>query len=267
MTELPPITEFFDDEPVITPAAFHVQKNLKLNPEIKTAICTFLCESIDAAVLKPILAECKLLYYVYDRTGKTPIYQYRNQCLIVLMTVGSPVAVAVMEELKYLGIKNVIAYGTAGLLDENIADDECVLIERAIRDEGASYHYLPASVYVETNTALNDWVEQFLQSGGMSVVRGTTWTTDALFRETKARCAKRRQQGAVTVEMECAGFAAAAQRLGLRFSEFVFFSDTLTDFAKWQMFGTQENANMRRSLKVSLLQNLLQEVTKINLPN
>ncbi|MBO4726066.1 MAG: hypothetical protein J5598_00505, partial [Clostridia bacterium] len=87
MSELPPITEFFDDEPIIKPAAFHVDKNYKLPKTIKTAICTFLCENIDYAALAPILAESKLLYYVYGRSGKTPIYQYRDQCLIVFMTV------------------------------------------------------------------------------------------------------------------------------------------------------------------------------------
>ena len=266
MNELPPIAEFFDDEPVITPAAFH-GKELKLDSSIKTAICTFLCENIDHTLLEPVLKDCQFLYYVYGRSGKTPIYQYRDQCLLVLMTVGSPVAVAVIEELKYLGIENVIAYGTAGQLDHSIPEDACVLIEKAIRDEGASYHYLPASVYVETDQQLTAWLERFLQSGDMIVVRGITWTTDALFRETKSRCAKRRAQGAVTVEMECAGFAAASQRLQIRFAEFVFFSDTLVDANKWQMIGEQKQFDARRSLKVTLLQALLRNVAKIKLPN
>ncbi len=266
MEVLPPIAEFFDDEPIISPASMHDGKVFKLPPLIKTAICTFLCENIDHAALAPILKDCQLLFYVYGRSGKIPVYQYCDKCLIVLMTVGSPVSVAVMEELKFLGIENVIAYGTAGQLDDKIPHDAYVLIEKAIRDEGASYHYLPASVYVTTDETLNDWVEQFLQSCGRTVVRGITWTTDALFRETKARCAKRRKQGAVVVEMECAGFAAAAKRLGMRFSEFVFFSDTLTDINQWQMFGSEKQGDERRSLKVVLLQALLNHVAKISLP-
>ena len=105
MTELPPIAEFFDDEPIITPANFRNGQVIKLAPSIKTAICTFLCENIDRNYLAPILADCRLLFYVYGRSGKTPVYQYRDECLIVLMTVGSPVAVAVMEELKYSMVK------------------------------------------------------------------------------------------------------------------------------------------------------------------
>ncbi len=267
MSELPPIIEFFDDEPIITPTAMHGSKPFKINPKIKTAICTFLCENIDKVILEPILKESQLLYYVYGRSGKVPIYQYKQQCLIVFMTVGSPVAVSVIEELKYLGIENVIAYGTAGQLEESIPQDACVLIEKAIRDEGSSYHYLAPSIYVETDAQLTAWLEQFLQSGGAKVVRGITWTTDALFRETQLRCAKRRKQGAVVVEMECAGFAAAAQHLQMRFAEFVFFSDTLTDTQQWHMLGEEQQCDARRSLKVTLLRALIKQVTKIKLPN
>ncbi len=265
MTELPPILDYFDDEPIITPSAMHSEP-IKVPATIKTAVCTFLCENIDEEALRPILSDCKLLFYVFGRSGKVPVFQYQEKCLIVLMTVGSPVAVAVVEELKALGIENIIVYGTAGQLDEKIPQDACVLIEKAIRDEGASYHYLAPSVYVETDKALTAWTEQFLQSGGMKTVRGITWTTDGLFRETKARLAKRRKQGAIVVEMECAGFAAVAQRLGVRFSEFVFFSDTLVDTYAWHFYGAEKGADERRSLKVVLLKSLLASVTKINLP-
>lgn len=262
MIELPPIAEFFDDEPIITPAMMRAGKQVVLDPQIKIAFCTFLCENIDRAILEPILRDCRLLFYVYGRSGKVPVYQYKNNALIVLMTVGSPVAVAVVEELKSLGIEKVIAFGTAGLLDERINKDALVLIEKAIRDEGASYHYLAPSVYVDTDEQLTDWLEEFLQANGLPVVRGITWTTDAMFRETGKRLQKRREQGAITVEMECAGFAAACQRLGMCFAEFVFFSDTLVDTAHWKMLGEQKEHDARRSLKVTFLQALLTEIEK-----
>ncbi|MBR4418531.1 MAG: nucleoside phosphorylase [Clostridia bacterium] len=267
MEELPPIIEFFDDEPIITPAAMRGGVKVEIPTTIKTALCAFLCENIDKEKLGTILADCRLLFYVYGRSGKVPVFQYKEDCLIVLMTVGSPVAAAVIEELKYLGIENVIAFGTAGLLDGGIDDGACVLIEKAIRDEGASYHYLSPSVYVDTNEKLTAWLEEFLRTCGVSVVRGITWTMDAMFRETQARTAKRREQGAVVVEMECAGFAAAAKRLGLRFAEFVFFSDTLVNTNQWHMLGEQQQQDERRSLKVTFLQSLLGVVRKIKLPN
>lgn len=267
MEFLPPIAEFFDDAPIITPAAMRGGKKVEIPDNIETAVCTFLCENIDREKLAPILVDCRLLFYVYGRSGKVPVFQYKEDCLIVLMTVGSPVAAAVVEELKELGIKNVIAFGTAGLLDEKIPEDTCVLIEKAIRDEGASYHYLAPSIYVETDEQLTAWVEKFLRETGESVIRGITWTMDAMFRETHARTARRREQGAVVVEMECAGFAAAAKRLQIRFAEFVFFSDSLVNTKQWHMLGEQQQQDERRSLKVLFLQALLKVVKKIKLPN
>ena len=258
-----PICDFFDDEPIITPNNFHTEKGLHCDPKIKTAICTFLCENIDHAALQPILQDCRLLYYVYGRSGKVPIFQYKDICLIVLMTVGSPVAAAVVEELHFLGIQNIIAYGTAGLLDDQIDATSFVLLTKAIRDEGTSYHYCPPSLYVETDAALTALLEKFLKQLG-KVQRGITWTTDALFRETGQRKAKRVSQGAVVVEMECAGFAAAAKRLGVRFAEFVFFSDLLTNGSwGWSQNTTSEE---RRSLKVALLGELIAFCREIKLP-
>jgi len=261
MKDLPPIAEFFDDEPIITPSVMHSGDKIEISVRNKTAICTFLCENIDKEILAPILKNCRLLFYVYGRSGKVPVFQYKDVCLIVLMTVGSPVAAAVIEELKNLEINDVIAFGTAGLLDVKIPQDSFVLVEKAIRDEGASYHYLAPSVYVETDKQLTDWVENFLKSNGIEVVRGITWTTDALFRETGLRAAKRREQGAIVVDMECAGFAAAAKRLGIHFSQFMFYSDAL-DCKTWTTFGGQTEQNTRRSLKVTLLQALLNVMEK-----
>ena len=111
MEQSSPILEFFDDEPIITPAVMRGGVKVKLPVTIKTALCTFLCENIDSENLAPILSDCRLLFYVYGRSGKVPVFQYKEDCLIVLMTVGSPVAVAVVEELKNLGISVIMISG------------------------------------------------------------------------------------------------------------------------------------------------------------
>jgi len=58
------------------------------------------------------------------------------------------------------------------------------LIERALRDEGASLHYLPASDYAEADPALVAIVAAALSRVVEPVERGATWTTDAPYRET-----------------------------------------------------------------------------------
>ena len=59
------------------------------------------------------------------------------------------------------------------------------MIDRALRDEGTSYHYLPASEYSEADVRLTALARAALSAAGMSVRVGASWTTDAPFRETE----------------------------------------------------------------------------------
>jgi nucleoside phosphorylase len=90
-----------------------------------------------------------------------------------------------------------------------------ILIERALRDEGTSYHYLSPSAYAEADPALLGLAARALASAAQAVHRGATWTTDAPFRETAGSILLRRRQGILAVEMEAAAlyaFAAARAR-------------------------------------------------------
>ena len=85
-----------------------------------------------------------------------------------------------------------------------------------MRDEGTSYHYLPAANYAEADPGLLALAaEAFAQAGHQKIYVGDTWTTDAPFRETADTIARRRHAGILAVEMEAASlyaFAAAAHR-------------------------------------------------------
>lgn len=78
------------------------------------------------------------------------------------------------------------------------------LIERALRDEDTSYHYLPASGYAEADPALVAAVSEALADVGEPVERGATWTTDAPFRETATAIKAARKKGILAIEMETA---------------------------------------------------------------
>ena len=86
-----------------------------------------------------------------------------------------------------------------------------ILIERALRDEGASLHYLPASDYAEADPALVDTIAGALSHVGEPVERGTTWTTDAPYRETDQAIEAARAKGILAVEMEAAALYAFAR--------------------------------------------------------
>lgn len=136
---------------------------------------------------------------------------------IVGCAVGAPFAVLVAEQLFASGCRLLVSVTSAGRIADRGPTPYFVLIDRALRDEGTSYHYLPPSTYADApDAALLDRVEDALSRlSGIVVHRGATWTTDAPYRETEAAIAKARDLGALAVEMEAAAlyaFAAAAQR-------------------------------------------------------
>ena len=86
-----------------------------------------------------------------------------------------------------------------------------ILIDKALRDEGTSYHYLPPAPYSCLDPALREMVSARWDHGLVSLYVGASWTTDAPFRETEALIAQRRAEGILTVEMEAAALYAASQ--------------------------------------------------------
>ena len=100
----------------------------------------------------------------------------------------------------------------------------------AYRDEGTSYHYAPASDYIDMPGA--PVVANFMEDNGLPYAMGRTWTTDAIFRETENNFAARKADGCISVEMESAGVQAMCQFRGLQLYAF-FTSGDLLDAPKW----------------------------------
>ena len=80
-----------------------------------------------------------------------------------------------------------------------------------MRDEGTSYHYLPAADYSEADSVLTELAREALAADGMPVRVGASWTTDAPFRETEEAIAAASRAGILAVEMEAAALYAFAK--------------------------------------------------------
>jgi uridine phosphorylase len=128
-------------------------------------------------------------------------------------SVGAPFAVLVAEELFALGCKALVTISSAGLIADNLTTPMFLLIDKALRDEGSSYHYLPPSRYAEASPVLVDAVARQLTDSGVKYVRGKSWTTDAPFRETQQLISARRDEGIISVEMEAAALLAMGTAL------------------------------------------------------
>jgi uridine phosphorylase len=128
-------------------------------------------------------------------------------------TVGAPFAVLVAEELFASGCEALVTISSAGLIAGDERPPLFVLIERALRDEGTSYHYLPAERYADADPALTDSVARALAATSTPLRRGASWTTDAPFRETRSLIDQRRAEGILCVEMEAAALLAMGRAL------------------------------------------------------
>ena len=103
----------------------------------------------------------------------------------------------------------------------------------AFRYEGTSYHYIEANEEIFANRNLIDKLVNCLERCGYPYVKGKTWTTDAIYRETKSLIEERKACGCIAVEMECAAALAVTQFRNIPFVQFLFGADNL-DTAEWE---------------------------------
>lgn len=169
------------------------------------------------------LKDLPVVYLLHAASTITKVFEYKNS-LIAISPLGGPSAGLLMEEVSVFGINEFIAIGSSGCLEPSV-QDKFLLVDKAIRDEGLSYHYLKPSTYVSTNKQLSKEVQEFLKSRDFKFIKGITWTTDAYYRETKQKINMAKSLGAVCVEMECASWCAVAQFRKFKFAQVLYFSD------------------------------------------
>ncbi len=149
-------------------------------------------------------------------------FQYHGRRFgIIGCAVGAPFAVLVAEELFATGCRFLISVTSAGRIVEMREPPYFVVIDRALRDEGTSYHYVPPAIWSAADKALATAVHADLGGFRVAVDHGASWTTDAPFRETATAIRRARDLGVLAVEMEAAAlyaFALARKRSVLCFA-------------------------------------------------
>jgi len=170
--------------------------------------------------------------------------------------VGAPFAVLVAEELFASGCRLLVSLTSAGQIVPAGPTPYFVIIERALRDEGTSYHYAAASEYSEADPRLVAEAAEALKSKGLHAVVGASWTTDAPFRETAEAIVSARSKGILAVEMEAAAlyaFARAANKQVLCLAHVTnTMAQTEQDFEKGEADGTVEALRVLEALVARL---------------
>lgn len=179
-----------------------------------------ICDTIILSFNGEILERVKQIDGVYEGgyltnlNGKLPWYIYEkdgSKVAVAMGLIGAPMVVGLLEELKARGFKNFIILGSCGVLEQSIQADKIILPSSALRDEGTSYHYAPASDEIAYDQSLLLTMERALDKAGIEHIRTKSWTTDAFYRETAAKVKRRLAAGARVVDMEASAIMAWAQ--------------------------------------------------------
>lgn len=147
----------------------------------------------------------------------TVMHKFEHEGLtfgIIGNAVGAAFSVLLAEQAFASGCELLISITSAGQIVPAAKAPYFILIERALRDEGTSYHYLPPARYVTADPALVKPVAAALRFTKLQVLEGASWTTDAPFRETATAIEAARAEGILAVEMEAAALYAFAQACG-----------------------------------------------------
>lgn len=183
-----------------------------------------------------------------SEAGDYPVYEldYGGRRLAVVSPgVGAPNAAARMEHMIALGCRKFVACGGAGALNGAIAAGHLIIPDSAVRDEGTSYHYLKPSREVAPTPRALAAIEAELRANHHDYIRTKTWTTDAVYRETRSRMNRRRREGCMVVEMEAAAFFAVARFRRVECAELLYAGDSLAG-RKWDSRGWNRHAMRER---------------------
>ena len=216
-----PILEF-DPNP---DAIINPQPTRLSEPAPKRAVICFFQD-----VLQPLAAEGRLrtIGSLKWESGINPIYVLDCEpepILVFHPGVGAPMAAGFMEEMIALGCDRFVACGGCGSLRPEITAGHPVVITSAVRDEGTSYHYIPASRELTADPRGIAAIEAALQEMGIEYRLGKSWTTDAIYRETTAKREMRLAEGCDVVEMEASAFIAVAQFRSVTFGQILYSGD------------------------------------------
>ncbi len=221
------ITNSFDDQ---TPAIIEPQRKTG-DPSVDVMILTF-SYLVEEYVKERF--DCTQITALHTVTGVTPVYQinYKGKKIGFFKTyMGGPNVAALIEDaLSQVDTDKIVMFGGAGCLNKEIARGKIMIPTEAYRDEGTSYHYAPAADYITLKNA--PVVADFMEQAKIPYVLGKTWTTDAIYRETRGSFEKRKQDGCIAVEMESASAQAVCDFRGVEFYNFLKSGDLL-DAPEW----------------------------------
>ena len=150
----------------------------------------------------------------YKGSAMSVIHSKKADVSIVDFSIGSPTAALIIELLSSIDPKAVLLLGMCGGLHRSLKVGDFIVPTAAIRDEGASRHFMPLQVPALPTFKIQKFISQIIVEAGMDYRTGVVHTTDYRFWEFDDRFkAQLYEERALAIEMESAtlfvaGFAS-----------------------------------------------------------
>lgn len=231
-----PILEFDSAEAIIEP----ISRQRRLDVPIAAVACFFppLIDELIATHGGVNVANLPSLQSLH-------VIQWNGQPLAIFYPgMGSGLSAVVLDRVIAMGCTSIIACGGAGALVD-LPLGHVVIPSSAIRDEGASYHYIAPAREVNTAPKVLEILKAVASKQDERFTVGKTWTTDGFFRTTRGKLDQRVAEGCISVEMEVASLLAVAERRGINFGQYLFAGDNLAG-DEWDHRGWEEAEDAQR---------------------
>jgi uridine phosphorylase len=223
-----PLIEFDPDRVAMIEPSSHFGADWLERPEVPAVgVACYFGDAVERIARE---REAEVVTHIVAEHGRHAVYALEHagtRLAFYQAGLGAPLAAGLLEEMIDYGCRTIVACGGCGALDASLALGHVVIVDEALRDEGTSYHYLPPSRTVSANPAVVRVLEGVLEKAGVPHETGKTWSTDAIYRETHGKVARRREEGCLTVEMEASALMAVAQFRGIQFGQLLYAGDTL----------------------------------------
>ena len=223
-----PILEYDDSKKsIIMPNHEELEFNFP-----KKCLFTFLGDALDRLAKD---YNAKIVGTFKSITKYYPVYviEYKEEEICLMQApVGAAASAQILDWLISYGCEEIISTGSCGTL-VNISENTFLVPNIALRDEGASYHYLAPSRYVKINEKALGAIEKTLADHNLKYEEVMTWTTDGFYRETREMVDYRIEEGCKVVEMECSALAAVAEFRDSIWGQILFTADSLSDVEKY----------------------------------
>ena len=189
----------------------------------------------------------------FDITLLAILKDRKGELALVGSGVGAPMACAILEKVIACGGRKVVMVSCCGSLGNGLKVGDFFIPVSGISEEGTSRHYINGNNIPPPDEKIVELLERENFAEGLHVKKGSIWTTDAPYRETRDKVRKFKEDGLMAVDMEFTALCSVAAFRKISFASLMVVSDELHEY-KWNPgFSSKEfKSNLKTGCRIVL---------------